>query len=64
MPVLMHRAGSPQDLGILECFLQNGLSEPRESASDGFSSEEAQGRASPEASCRKLTPGQSHHSCS
>lgn len=43
-------AGSPQDLCISERFLQNGLSEPCESVSDCFSSEEAQSRASPEAS--------------
>jgi len=51
-------AGSPQDPGISEGFLQNGLSEPRESASDCFSSEAPSG-ARPEAFCGKLTPGRS-----
>lgn len=49
-PCRCTEAGSPQDLGISERFLQNGLSEPCESASDCFSSEEGQSRASPEAS--------------
>lgn len=48
--------GSPQDLGILQRLLQNGLSKACKSTSDCCSSSEAQGRAHPEASCRKLMP--------
>lgn len=64
MSVQRRGAGVPQDLGILEHFLQNGLSEPGEFISPCFSSEEAEHRASPGSSRRKLLPGRSRHSCS
>lgn len=66
MSVQRRGAGAPQDLGILEHFLQNGLSEPRESTSDCFSTEEAEHRASSgllAGSCRLLgaaTPALGH----
>lgn len=51
--VQRHGTSVPQDLGILDHFLQNGLLEPRKSTSNCFP-EEAEHIASPGASRRKL----------
>lgn len=64
MSVQRLRTGVPQDLGILKHFLQNGLLEPHEFILGCFSSKEAEHRASPGTSCRKLSPVRSCHSCS